>query len=71
LSAKDDSRWRFPRRLFPGLSVTVDQPAHLESASQSEPSAFNLDESSCYHFRVLDPHVSCDPLRGRARGNNR
>src|SRR5438874_726561 len=36
--------------------LAVDQPP-LDSARQPEPSALVLNESSCYHFRVLDPRL--------------
>jgi len=63
-----------PRILSAKASVTIvylkiSRP--LDSAPQPEPSALVLNESSCYHFRVLDPRVSCNPLRDRRRGNNR
>jgi len=39
------------------LSVTVDQPAYLDSAGQPEPPALILNEPSCYHFRAFDPRL--------------
>lgn len=44
------------KRLAPGRWPGAITEPH-SSARQPEPSALVLNESSCYHFRVLDPRA--------------